>query len=114
MKLSETPPSAHLVSSPWLLQRKTFRTEQSVKIALPSVARLMEDTDILFPKENICVSLSTNQEEKRECGAVLYSGMEAGWLRPAVGRQYPLDMAAQAHHDIIECPGATGKMVLTM
>ncbi|XP_029929871.1 quinone oxidoreductase-like [Myripristis murdjan] len=53
-------------------------------------------------------------EEKKECGAALYSGMEAGWLRPVVGRQYPLDMAAQAHHDIIECPGATGKMVLTM
>ncbi|XP_029929506.1 quinone oxidoreductase-like [Myripristis murdjan] len=53
-------------------------------------------------------------EEKNECGAALYSGMEAGWLRPVVGRQYPLDMAAQAHHDIIECPGATGKMVLTM
>ncbi|KAM4624618.1 quinone oxidoreductase [Polymixia lowei] len=53
-------------------------------------------------------------EEKRECGAVLYAGMEAGWLRPVVGRQYPLNMAAQAHHDIIECPGASGKMVLTM
>ncbi|XP_071377502.1 quinone oxidoreductase isoform X1 [Centroberyx affinis] len=53
-------------------------------------------------------------EEKKECGAALYAGMEAGWLRPVVGRQYPLDMAAQAHHDIIECPGAAGKMVLTV
>eukprot|EP00064_Thunnus_orientalis_P008553 superscaffoldBa00001026_g8576 len=53
-------------------------------------------------------------EEKKECAALLYAGMEAGWLRPVIGAQYPLDKAAQAHHDIIESPGATGKIVLTM
>ncbi|XP_037537473.1 quinone oxidoreductase [Nematolebias whitei] len=53
-------------------------------------------------------------EEKKECAALLLSGMEAGWLRPVVGPHYPLDQAAQAHHDIIECPGAAGKIVLTM
>ncbi|KAA8587540.1 hypothetical protein FQN60_016402, partial [Etheostoma spectabile] len=52
-------------------------------------------------------------EENKECAALLYAGMEAGWLRPVVGSQYPLDKAAQAHHDIIECPGAAGKIVLT-
>ncbi|XP_060940414.1 quinone oxidoreductase-like isoform X1 [Limanda limanda] len=53
-------------------------------------------------------------EEMKECAALLYAGMEAGWLRPVVGSQYPLDKAAQAHHDIIESPGAAGKIVLTM
>ncbi|XP_060940166.1 quinone oxidoreductase-like isoform X1 [Limanda limanda] len=53
-------------------------------------------------------------EEMKECVALLYAGMEAGWLRPVVGSQYPLDKAAQAHHDIIESPGAAGKIVLTM
>lgn len=53
-------------------------------------------------------------EENREAAALFYAGMEAGWLRPIVGARYPLDKAAQAHHDIIESPGATGKMVLTM
>ncbi|XP_044077076.1 quinone oxidoreductase isoform X2 [Siniperca chuatsi] len=53
-------------------------------------------------------------EEKKECAALLYAGMEVGWLRPAVGSQYPLDKAAQAHQDIIESPGAAGKIVLTM
>ncbi|XP_054458938.1 quinone oxidoreductase [Anoplopoma fimbria] len=51
-------------------------------------------------------------EENKECASLLYAGMEAGWLRPVVGSQYPLDNAAQAHHDIIECPGAAGKTVL--
>lgn len=55
-----------------------------------------------------------HQEENRECAAQLYAGMEAGWLRPVVGSQYPLEKAAQAHQDIIESPGAAGKMVLTM
>lgn len=56
----------------------------------------------------------SSQEELKECGALLYAGMEAGWLRPVVGSQYPLEKAAQAHHHIIESPGAAGKMVLTM
>uniref|UniRef100_A0A8C3AGN7 Crystallin, zeta (quinone reductase) n=1 Tax=Cyclopterus lumpus TaxID=8103 RepID=A0A8C3AGN7_CYCLU len=51
-------------------------------------------------------------EDNKECAALLYAGMEAGWLRPVVGSQYPLAEAAQAHHDIIECPGAAGKKVL--
>lgn len=58
--------------------------------------------------------LHSLQEERKECAAYLFAGMEAGWLRPVVGSQYPLDKAAQAHHDIIESPGAAGKIVLTM
>lgn len=57
---------------------------------------------------------SATPDDMKECAAFLYAGMEAGWLRPVVGSQYPLDKAAQAHHDIIESPGAAGKMVLTM
>ncbi|CAN9503417.1 unnamed protein product [Ophioblennius macclurei] len=53
-------------------------------------------------------------EEMKESAEALYKGMEAGWLRPAVGSKYPLDKAAQAHQDIIESPGAAGKIVLTM
>ncbi|KAM9789660.1 LOW QUALITY PROTEIN: quinone oxidoreductase-like [Neosynchiropus ocellatus] len=53
-------------------------------------------------------------KERKESAAFFFAGMEGGWLRPMVGAQYPLDKAAQAHHDIIECPGAAGKMVLTM
>lgn len=60
------------------------------------------------------VVVSPPQEERQECAAYLFAGMEAGWLRPVVSSQYPLDQAAQAHRDIIESPGAAGKIVLTM
>ncbi|XP_037314393.2 quinone oxidoreductase isoform X2 [Pungitius pungitius] len=53
-------------------------------------------------------------EENEECAALLCAGMEAGWLRPVVGSQYPLAEAARAHHDIIECAGAAGKTVLVV
>ncbi|XP_074545116.1 quinone oxidoreductase [Halichoeres trimaculatus] len=53
-------------------------------------------------------------EETKECAALLYAGMEAGWLNPVVGPKYPLEKAAEAHRDIIESPGASGKMILTM
>ncbi|XP_068425572.1 quinone oxidoreductase-like [Clinocottus analis] len=58
------------------------------------------------------VVASATPKENKECAALLYAGMEAGWLRPVVGSQYPLAKADQAHHDIIECPGAAGKKVL--
>lgn len=54
------------------------------------------------------------KEETSECAAALFAGMEAGWLKPAVGPEYTLDKAAQAHEDIINSPGASGKMILTM
>ncbi|XP_076837814.1 quinone oxidoreductase isoform X2 [Brachyhypopomus gauderio] len=57
---------------------------------------------------------SATKEEKVETAAVLFAGMEAGWLRPLVGPEYPLENAAQAHEDIINSSGASGKMVLTM
>ncbi|CAN9503416.1 unnamed protein product [Ophioblennius macclurei] len=53
-------------------------------------------------------------EEMKESAAMLYSGMEAGWMRPVIAAKYSLEKAAQAHHDIIESPGAAGKVVLTM
>ncbi|CAB1317643.1 unnamed protein product [Coregonus sp. 'balchen'] len=62
---------------------------------------------------NVIVEMLSN-EEKAECAAALFAGLDAGWLKPAVGKQYTLDMASQAHIDIIDCPGASGKMVLTM
>uniref|UniRef100_A0A672G7N9 Quinone oxidoreductase-like n=2 Tax=Salarias fasciatus TaxID=181472 RepID=A0A672G7N9_SALFA len=53
-------------------------------------------------------------EEMKESAALFFRGMEAGWLRPVIGSKYPLEKAAQAHHDLIESPGATGKVILTM
>ncbi|KAJ8012307.1 hypothetical protein DPEC_G00067300 [Dallia pectoralis] len=58
--------------------------------------------------------LNATAGEKAECAAVLFAGMDAGWLKPAVGKQFSLDKAFQAHNDIIECSGASGKMVLTI
>ncbi|KAL0965935.1 hypothetical protein UPYG_G00288170 [Umbra pygmaea] len=58
--------------------------------------------------------LYATEKETAECAAALFAGMDAGWLKPAVGRQYTLDKASQAHIDIIECAGASGKLVLTM
>ncbi|KAI4894701.1 hypothetical protein NFI96_021142, partial [Prochilodus magdalenae] len=56
----------------------------------------------------------STKEETAEAAAALTAGMEAGWLKPVVGPEYTLDKAAQAHEDIINSPGASGKMVLTM
>lgn len=63
--------------------------------------------------DGVLIFLAT-PEENKECAAMLYTGMANGWLRPVIGSKYPMAKAAQAHHDIIESPGASGKIVLTM
>lgn len=43
--------------------------------------------------------------------AAIVSGLEAGFLNPVVGREFPLEEAAAAHTAVLE-PGAMGKIVL--
>jgi NADPH2:quinone reductase len=54
------------------------------------------------------------QKEKKETAFALNGGIEAGWLRPIVGRELPLSEAIKAHREIIESKGAQGKMILTL
>ncbi|XP_074007949.1 quinone oxidoreductase isoform X2 [Numenius arquata] len=66
-------------------------------------------------KESSIIGVSlflATEEERQECAAALLDGIEAGWLKPTVGSEYPLEKVVQAHEDIIHCSGARGKMVL--
>lgn len=60
----------------------------------------------------VCVCVWSVKEERAETAAALFAGMEAGWLKPVIGPEYSLDKAAQAHEDIIDSSGASGKMIL--
>ncbi|XP_053549323.1 quinone oxidoreductase isoform X2 [Bombina bombina] len=63
----------------------------------------------------IGVSLfSATEEDRKEAAAALFAGMEAGWLKPLIGPEYSLENAAQAHVDIIQTGGATGKMIFVI
>ena len=50
-------------------------------------------------------------QERASIHAALGAGLEAGTLRPVVGRELPLSEAVQAHRDVLEA-GAFGKIVL--
>ncbi len=45
-------------------------------------------------------------------GAAITAGLEQGWINLVVDKEYALEEVAQAHRDIIESPGAKGKLVL--
>ncbi|HLM55968.1 MAG TPA: NADPH:quinone reductase [Pyrinomonadaceae bacterium] len=55
--------------------------------------------------------LVTPPEEFGEVHAALGAWLEAGALRPVVGRELPLSDAARAHEEVLK-PGAYGKIVL--
>uniref|UniRef100_UPI00398EB69F quinone oxidoreductase isoform X1 n=2 Tax=Pristiophorus japonicus TaxID=55135 RepID=UPI00398EB69F len=63
----------------------------------------------------IGIALGTaTKEDRLETAAAFFAGMEAGWLRPVVGPEYPLEKVTQAHEDIMKGSGTAGKMILTM
>ncbi|XP_073449830.1 quinone oxidoreductase-like isoform X2 [Aquarana catesbeiana] len=70
--------------------------------------------DTMFKESSITgvYFFNSSKEEWKEIGAALVGGMEAGWVKPLIGPEYPLEKAPQAHEDLIQSRGATGKMVL--
>lgn len=56
----------------------------------------------------------SSESELYEAHAAIQAGIQAGWLRPLVGKEYGLDQAAEAHHELIYGHGAIGKMVLVV
>lgn len=50
-------------------------------------------------------------QELQSIHAALGAGLEAGTLRPVVGRELPLSEAARAHEEVLK-PGSFGKIVL--
>jgi NADPH2:quinone reductase len=54
---------------------------------------------------------NTSPQELQSIHAALGAGLEAGTLRPVVGRELPLSEAARAHEEVLK-PGSYGKIVL--
>ncbi len=54
---------------------------------------------------------NVSPQESAGIHAALGAGLEAGTLRPVVGRELPLPEAARAHEEVLK-PGAYGKIVL--
>ncbi|KAM9238858.1 quinone oxidoreductase [Leptosomus discolor] len=68
-------------------------------------------------KESSIIGVSlflATEEEMHECARAVVDGIEAGWLKPIVGSEYPLEKVAEAHEDIIRGSGTRGKMVLLL
>lgn len=57
------------------------------------------------------VLFNASPQELASVHAAVVAGLEAGTLRPVVGRELPLTEAARAHEEVLK-PGAYGKIVL--
>ncbi|XP_022088973.1 quinone oxidoreductase-like [Acanthaster planci] len=55
---------------------------------------------------------STKEADTRETAAAIQAGMEGGWIKPFIGKEYPLQDAAIAHDYIIKTTSAMGRVVL--
>lgn len=55
---------------------------------------------------------NSSPKEHSEAIAFIRAGIEAGWLRPIIGKEYKLENTSAAHIDIISGSGALGKTVV--
>lgn len=63
----------------------------------------------------IGVFLAGNTEEEQlEAAEAIMKGVEDGWVKPVIAKEYSLEDAAQAHQDIIYNKGARGKLVFKL
>jgi len=63
----------------------------------------------------VCAIVVCAQEDFNEMEAFMSRGQADGWLRPVIGREYPLHQAADAHVEVIEHKTTRGgKIVLSM
>ena len=44
---------------------------------------------------------NAQESELRESHSAIQAGILNGWLRPIVGKSFPLEKASESHHDII-------------
>ena len=55
------------------------------------------------------------QEEYLQMSVALEKGVEAGWLRPVIDREFPLNEAAEAHREVIHHKqGSAGKLIISV
>ncbi|KAF8789411.1 Quinone oxidoreductase like protein [Argiope bruennichi] len=56
--------------------------------------------------------LNSNKEEWQQSAEFILKGIEEGWVKPFIGKSYPMENASIAHKDIIHSSGAKGKIIL--
>lgn len=56
----------------------------------------------------------SSAEEYRTAGNFIHEGGVKGWVRPIVGKSFPLAEASKAHTDIGQGSGALGRIIMTV
>lgn len=46
--------------------------------------------------------------------ASIQTGMQNGWVKPHIGKEYSLNQSATAHNDVINNTGTQGKLVIKL
>ena len=68
---------------------------------------------LMLPEASIKgVALGLSTAEQYEMGCAIVAGIEAGWIKPVIDKEYSMAEVQQVHKDIIHSKGAKGKLVL--
>jgi len=60
------------------------------------------------------ILMNASEDEWSEMHDSIAEGMKEGWLQPHINKEYSLDDAPQAHHDVINSATTLGKRVIVL
>ncbi|XP_072024139.1 quinone oxidoreductase-like [Amphiura filiformis] len=74
---------------------------------------------LMLGKESTIIGVTVRggvkgQKSRKVISAAINAGIQSGWIKPHIGKEFSLEGAPQAHHEIIDGPGALGRIVLTV
>ncbi|XP_071140742.1 quinone oxidoreductase-like [Mytilus edulis] len=60
------------------------------------------------------VLMNSTPDDWKEMNASIQTGMQNGWVKPHIGKEYSLNQSATAHNDVINNTGTQGKLVIKL
>ncbi|XP_052790958.1 zeta-crystallin-like isoform X2 [Mya arenaria] len=93
----------------------TIINKNGIIVAVGSRGNIEINPRLTMQKESTytgMILMNASQDEWSEMHAGIKKGLEEGWLRPHVCKEYSFEEAPQAHIDVINNTGSLGKRVI--
>ncbi|CAC5384480.1 qor [Mytilus coruscus] len=60
------------------------------------------------------ILMNSTPDDWKEMNASIQTGMQKGWVKPHIGKEYSLNQSSAAHNDVINNTGTQGKLVIKL
>lgn len=100
------------------LEKDLMMAARNARIVVVGNRGSLEINPRLLMQKEVLVTgmalMNATEDEWREMHAGVADGVRQGWLQPHICKEYPLEEAPTAHHDVIHAGASLGKRVFVL